>query len=659
MSSRAVRRALKERGYDDMAETTALIEKQVCEMESEKDRESSEPVNMFDLLGGDAAETSESEGSVEGGVEAIVEVEPKQEAKPAKTKKTKRGKNKKSKGKGKEKADDMSMAEFEAHLKKHDAELPQVETKKAQGAAGRGAALGVELTAEQQQNRALLVVDAKQLDAEAEIKRLFGSAAVQNAGQGRRGMPRGLAVRKRLALSHPKATWPPMNAPGIEMQQVGVDEETGGHVFAVEHTERFRSVQIDFLSAVMTNDADAIAGLAYHHPYHVDALLQLSEILKQTGGDFIEAGTLVERALYAFECGFASRFSITNGLGRLDFRRIESRGLFLALFRHMQFLARRGCWRTAFEVNKALLALDPVRDPYGALLTLDFHALKSRQYEYVRRMSTEWTWSRIDLLPGWAYSRALAEFMLERNGAERSTDLLVEAILVFPSVVPVLWSRVGLEMDAAVTDHPYFQNVQIASESGMTHMQLLEQLFVERSSALFRTPEVGRWLQEGLLLALEQIELGGRTASDIKCSESVVQRRREAERLNSYVVPERISRHVLVSDMDALKAGLPESVRLATSYAFDPLPPVDDINVYNEVMGGRMVFETMPGAFGADLGDLEALEALGDLDGLDGDATAVQGLLMRIQNLLGGGELEADPGTSSDESDLGAEEQEA
>ncbi|KAJ2412078.1 hypothetical protein GGF47_006155, partial [Coemansia sp. RSA 2524] len=161
MSSRAVRRALKERGYDDMAETTALIEKQVCEMESEKDRESSEPVNMFDLLGGDAAETSESEGSVEGGVEAIVEVEPKQEAKPAKTKKTKRGKNKKSKGKGKEKADDMSMAEFEAHLKKHDAELPQVETKKAQGAAGRGAALGVELTAEQQQNRALLVVDAK------------------------------------------------------------------------------------------------------------------------------------------------------------------------------------------------------------------------------------------------------------------------------------------------------------------------------------------------------------------------------------------------------------------------------------------------------------------------------------------------------------------
>ncbi|KAJ1853566.1 hypothetical protein GGH12_000739 [Coemansia sp. RSA 1822] len=656
MSSRAVRRALKERGYDDMAETTALIEKQVREMESEKDDGgSAEPVNMFDLLGGDAAEASESEDSVE----AIVEHEPKQETKPAKSKKTKRSKNKKGKGKGKEKAEDMSMAEFEAHLKKLDAELPQAEeAKKAQGAAGRGAALGVELTAEQQQNRALLVVDAKQLDAEAEIKRLFGSAAVQGAGQGgRRGMPRGLAMRRqRLALSHPKATWPPMVAAGIEMQQVGVDEETGGHVFAVEHTERFRTVQIDFLSAVMTNDADAIAGLAYHHPYHVDALLQLSEILKQTGGDFIEAGTLVERALYAFETGFASRFSITNGLGRLDFRRIESRGLFLALFRHMQFLARRGCWRTAFEVNKALLALDPVRDPYGALLTLDFHALKSRQYEYVRRMATEWTWSRIDLLPGWAYSRALAEFMLERNGAERSADLLVEAILVFPSVVPVLWARAGLEVDAAVAEHPYFQQAHIAGESGMTHMQLLEQLFVERSSALFRTPEVGRWLQEGLLLALELIELGGRTAGDIKCSESVVQRRREAERLNSYVVPERISRHVLVSDMDALKAGLPESVRLATSYAFDPLPPSDDINVYNEVMGGRMMFETMPGAFGADLGDLDAL---GDLDGLDGDATAVQGLLLRIQNLLGGGELETDPGTSSDESDLGADERAA
>ncbi|KAJ2817022.1 hypothetical protein IWW50_006301, partial [Coemansia erecta] len=565
-------------------------------------------------------------------------------------------KNKKSKKKGKKgkaKAEDMSMAELEAHLKELDAQGPQAEAAAKEDGAkkGRGEALGVVLTQEQQQNRALLVVDAKHLDAEAEIKRMFGSAAVKDAG--RRA---GQRIRsRRLALSHPKAAWPAMRAaPGVEMRAVGadqgadqvtggqgVDRVTGGQVFAVEHTERFRAVQLEFLGAVMTHDADAIAALAYRHPYHVDALLQLSEILKQTGGDFSEAGALVERALYAFEQGFAARFSITNGLGRLDFRRIESRGLFLALFRHMQFMARRGCWRTAFEVNKALLALDPVGDPYGALLTLDFHAMKSRQFEYVRQFVDTWTWSRVDLLPGWAYSRALAEFMLERGARGRSTDLLVEAILVFPAVVPALWTRANIDVDAAVLTHPYFQDRAVAGEAGMTHMQLLVQLFVERSNALFRTPEAGRWLQEGLLLALEQIALGGSSARDITAAASVVERRRQAEQLCSYAIPERISRHVLVADMDALKSGLPEAIRTATSYAFDPLPPADDINVYSELLrgmrfgGGEQLL--MPGAFGPDLDALADLDALGE-DALGEDAPpAIQRLVARIQHMLGAG----------------------
>ncbi|KAJ2285758.1 hypothetical protein IWW55_007167, partial [Coemansia sp. RSA 2706] len=358
------------------------------------------------------------------------------------------------------------------------------------------------------------------------------------------------------------------------------------------------------------------------------------------------AGTLVERALYAFEQGFVPRFNITNGLGRLDFRQIESRGLFLALFRHMQFMARRGCWRTAFEVNKVLLALDPVQDPYGALLTLDFHAMKSQQYEYVRQFVDDWTWSRVDLLPGWAYSRALAEFMLEEGEQGRSMDLLVEAILVFPAVLPVLCAKANIDVDSVVLTHPYFQDRQTAGESAMTQMQLLAQLFVERSNALFRTPEVSRWLQEGLLLALEQIALGGSTARDITAAPAVIERKRQAEQqLCTYVVPERISRHVLVADMDQLKSGLPEEIRTATSFAFDPLPPADDINVYDGLMGGMQLSEEqllrIPGAFDPEL--------LGNLDQLDEDGLPVmQGLLARIRDLLGAGELE-DPGTSSDE----------
>ncbi|KAJ2800894.1 hypothetical protein H4R21_002999, partial [Coemansia helicoidea] len=597
-------------------------------------------------------------------------------------KKGKKGRGGKAKAKAKKgpggAADDMSMAEFEAQLESARKQAAAADLApgapgegKGKDGSGRGEALGVVLTEEQQQNRALLVVDTKFLDSEAEIKRLFGSAVLKGgdtaaAGGGRRRMVR-RAATKRLALSHPKATWPPLQvSPGVEMRaivaadadaatrEIVASDPTGGQWFALEHSGRFRTIQLEFLDAVMTHNADAIAALAYHHPYHVDALLQLSEIMKQTGGDFGEAGELVERALFAFEQGFAPRFSATNGTGRLDFRRIESRGLFLALFRHMQFMARRGCWRTAFEVNKVLLGLDPVRDPYGALLTLDFHALKSRQYEYVRQFVAGWTWSPVELLPNWAFSRALAELMLEGGGkksdggaAGASMDLLVEAILVFPTVVPPLWTKANISVDPVVLTHPYFQDAQIPDDSAMTHLQLLVQMFVERSGALYRTPEVGRWLQEGLLLVLEQITLGASAAT-------VGQRRQAAQRLLcTYVIPERVSRHVLVADMEAMKAGLPAEIREATSYAFDPLPPHDDINMYDELLGGLGVGSQllMPGAFG------DEAEWAGDAGGLDAEALpAIQALVGRIRRMMGQalvGEHAEDPGTSSDDDDDG------
>ncbi|KAJ1875301.1 hypothetical protein LPJ55_000830 [Coemansia sp. RSA 990] len=661
MSSRAVRRLMKERGHDDLEESAALIEKQAKQIGSEEREEKEQAANLFDLLGGnDASDHDSDQDSSKGAIEekeenSITKQEPVKKA-GAKKKKGKK------KGKQAAKTEDMSMKEFEAHLKELDEQLSTPNSAKEDDKkAGRGEALGVVLTEEQQQNRALLMVDAKHLDSESEIKRLFGSAALKEAGgrgNGRRALQqRGLGSR-RLALSHPKPTWPPMMAsPGVDMRQLAAEDgpdtkqlldsdKTGGQWFAIEHSARFRTVQLEFLSAVITNDADRIAAIAYQHPYHVDALLQLSEILKQTGGDFGEAGTLVERALYSFEQGFASRFSITNGLGRLDFRRIESRGLFLALFRHMQFMARRGCWRTASEVNKVLLSLDPVQDPYGALLTLDFHAMKSRQYDYVRQFYDSWTWSSVSMLPGWAYSRALAEFMLEKKSGGKSTDLLVEAILVFPTVIPVLCTKANIDIDPVVLTHPYFEERQITAESAMTHMQLLVQLFVERSSALFRTPEVARWLQEGLLLALEQIALGGTCARDITAAPQVVERRQQVEsQLCTYVIPERISRHVLVADMDALKAGLPEQVRSATSYAFDPLPPSNDINIYAELVGGMQLNDNlmnMPGGFAPeDFADLDALN--------DAEPEVVMGLIERMRQLLGtGGGLE-DPGTSSDE----------
>ncbi|KAJ1945105.1 hypothetical protein FBU59_002410 [Linderina macrospora] len=681
MSSRAVKKLLRERGYDDLAETTARIERRAQQLQennsdgdSGSDGESaanSTPVNPFDLLN-DGAESEEDEDDKDQEEqeddelvqpEEPVAIEKPSAKQPAK-KKGKKGKKSKSKGKKPAAKDmaDMSIEEFEAQLAAIGTTLPDAHASGSNSDTGgrkHQGVSGVGLTEEQQKN-------PRHLDAEAEIKRLFGSVAVHDAGK--RKVPQSRLPR-RLALSHPKMAWPPMRTdPGVEMEvlehetaddemkEIMDKDRTGGMWFGITHSPRFRTIQLEFLSCVMTHNADGVAALVYQHPYHVDALLQLSEIIKQTGGDFGEAAELVERALYAFEVGFATKFSATNGLCRLDFRRIESRSLFLAVFRNMQFMARRGCWRTVFEFNKVLLSLDPERDPLGAMLTLDFHALKAKQFEYVRSFVSDWTLSPVEL-PNWAYSRALAEFMYENSragksaatqgsGTKKSLDMLVSAILWFPTVVPLLWSKANIDVDPVVLTHPYFQEMTVPDESAMTYMQLMVTLFVERNFPLYRTPEVTRWLQEGLLLALSRIANDASLASSGKewygdaAKYETIRRK-----FGTYVVPENICRHVLVADMESLKSALPENIRNMETFAFDPLPPTNNINIYNEILGDRgMGGAVMPG--GLNVEDLE-----------EEDMGVFEMLIGRLRRQILGDRaagLAEDPGTSDEEDFVGA-----
>ena len=61
--------------------------------------------------------------------------------------------------------------------------------------------------------------------------------------------------------------------------------------------------------------------------------------------------------------------------------------VYVLLFRRIQSLARRGLHRAAMEFSKLLLALDPDSDPCGALLCIDYHALKAEQHAYVLQLA--------------------------------------------------------------------------------------------------------------------------------------------------------------------------------------------------------------------------------------------------------------------------------
>ena len=107
-------------------------------------------------------------------------------------------------------------------------------------------------------------------------------------------------------------------------------------------------------------------------------------------GQMDHASALVRRSLFALESAYSEPFrggllrSASEGgiRSRLDGAPDSGKAnavYWAALFRHMQMTGMMGCTRTALEVSRLILSLDPVGDPMAVLLCIDYYALASKQ----------------------------------------------------------------------------------------------------------------------------------------------------------------------------------------------------------------------------------------------------------------------------------------
>lgn len=226
--------------------------------------------------------------------------------------------------------------------------------------------------------------------------------------------------------------------------------------YVFEHSVSYRQLQQKFLTAVESMDSDNIIKVINQQPYHVDSLIQMSELCKMSE-DHAMASELIEHAILALETAFHSTFSLTTGNSRLDYCRQENRALFIVLFKHAQYLEGRACARTALEVAKLILTLDPVTDPLAMILVLDYYALRSKQYEWLVQLYDEWGSSHnLAQLPNMAYSYALALFYLNKNGDLDSADKAIQyAIMMFPGVVKPLLDALSVQVDSRANSHTY------------------------------------------------------------------------------------------------------------------------------------------------------------------------------------------------------------
>ncbi|CAG8596229.1 12452_t:CDS:2, partial [Acaulospora morrowiae] len=328
--------------------------------------------------------------------------------------------------------------------------------------------------------------------------------------------------------------------------------------------------------------SNTIFGLLQKNPYHIDSLMQISDVYKMSG-DLVMAGEFIERALYAFEKSLHIKFNLSKGTSRLNYNKFENRAFFLALFRHIQFLSRRGCWQTAFEFSKLLLSLDPVNDPLCVLHFIDYLGLKAKQYEYVLSFTNEWEHHILKDLPNFAYSSAMAKFQLELQNSnsknhEASTALLERAIIYYPSIVPKLAEKCDFQIDSDIADNEF-----IAEVSTSKFLNLLIDLYVDQSSPLWTQPEAITWLQSALLNVFVKFKLPSYKASltDDEFSDAFVHGREIRENLFENQIPLEVSRYIVVSENSKFLGRLPSIVNHGINL-YDPLPPPDGTNPYTE-----------------------------------------------------------------------------
>ncbi|KAM9302439.1 ribosome quality control complex subunit TCF25 [Gastrophryne carolinensis] len=422
-------------------------------------------------------------------------------------------------------------------------------------------------------SRPLLYVEHRNLNPETELKKFFGSRAVMGDQRPRQ---RQRPHHRSTWLTSPKNTWPRYSKTGITMSLL--ETVRGVQYFTFEHQRDYQQVQFKFLDAVESMDPNNIVLLLQINPYHVDSLLQLSDVCRLQE-DQEMARDLIERALYSLECAFHPVFSLTSGTCRLDYRRPENRGFYLALFRHMMFLEKRGCPRTSLEFCKLILSLDSDNDPLCMLLLIDYLSLRAREYLFLSRMFEEWEAHRnLSQLPNFAFSVPLALFHYsrqdevceneEKRAYGRASQLIQQALIMFPGVLLPLLDACGVEPDNVVASHSFFGTVTQLSQPAA--LSQLITLYVGRCHSFWKDPSVMTWLEQNVREVLCMVDN----------HEPIVKECEMRRKARYQSAPRNIHRHVILSEIKGASSALPVEVTSQPVLSFDPLPPLDSIASY-------------------------------------------------------------------------------
>ncbi|KAJ1334702.1 hypothetical protein BSLG_007857 [Batrachochytrium salamandrivorans] len=485
MSSRALRK-LQKRSQAELP-VTALSQDATgdigndSDVDSDADRRTSAPKpNMFDLLVEDSTNDLDIPVDESDNDEIVAAVKLPHNVKPRRKKKTQK---------------QTSRAQKEAMNKAaSNEEIDQVlrELHKEYGDIGL-ANDGIEAAKMKSLIEHHFKIDPRMLDADAELCRIFGSKVIRDEIRAKKY----IKTAKKTVLATGRQSWPRYIGSNLCMEPIGSDQTVQTNLFSFSHSTTYQDSQRQFVQVVESHDPESLANLLQFHPFNVDALLQFSEICKHNN-EIVTAAEFVERAIYTFERSFHPLFKILAGTCKLSYDRVENRSFFISIYRHIEHLSRKGCWRTAFEFQKLLANLEQGSDSLCSMTSLDILAIKAKEFAWYKEFwdSCELS-SGLNLLPNSVYSISLIHWELEKESGEShtvSSQLLRIAISRFPATFNALAKQLSITKQP-IAEHPYFSANSQFTDPLESTFEILGELYAERAASLWKLPEIQSWLE--------------------------------------------------------------------------------------------------------------------------------------------------------------------
>eukprot|EP00756_Hemistasia_phaeocysticola_P064341 Hpha_TRINITY_DN7722_c0_g1::TRINITY_DN7722_c0_g1_i1::g.85494::m.85494 len=386
-----------------------------------------------------------------------------------------------------------------AYRQKADAEAQEKVIAEAPDVAPPAVLTGDELELE-----SVLQTQASLLKPEAELRAIFGAAAVMadrreqpapGAGVPRgkgKGAVRQAKLRDSILIQPPPGGW----WERFCSDDVRVIRNPGTKKWRIQEGTSYARISEAFAGGggAINEDLRWLQNLLQRAPYHLPSIIALSRA-GYAMGQFSEAEELIAKALYAFSLAAeGSGFPLVDSFGAGE---LICDGLGLVIVEAMRMRAqqhvRRGCFRTGLEWHKMLWSMNR-SDPARAFLSLDYIAVKARQFTWfedlVRVLKKQ---NRPELrfralLPNALFGTALCARMEgSPEGEKRAGVLLRDAIELYPSAVPAL-----LREAKGAAAKELLERWQ--APEGPEGTERLAELYALRNAELWNGEDIAAWL---------------------------------------------------------------------------------------------------------------------------------------------------------------------